>query len=163
MRCAPQNIAECVVAPAGAASLLAQRLRRPQEALVGPLWRARGTGVAFAVEPSSLELMADPGQLEQALVNLLRNAEEATADTPAPAIAVSARLTRGGRLRIEVCDNGPGVPGHLAGRLFTPYFSTKARGSGIGLAMARQLVHRNGGALRYARSVQPGARFFMTF
>lgn len=118
---------------------------------------------AFSVEPESLELMADPGQLEQALVNLLRNAEEATAGMPAPAIAVSARLTRGGRLRVEVCDNGPGVPDQLASRLFIPYFSTKARGSGIGLAMARQLVHRNGGALRYARSVHPGARFFITF
>lgn len=117
----------------------------------------------FSVEPESLELMADPGQLEQALVNLLRNAGEATAGTPAPMVTVSARLTRGGRLRIEVCDNGPGVPDHLAGQLFTPYFSTKARGSGIGLAMARQLVHRNGGALRYARSVHPGARFFITF
>lgn len=139
---------------------------QPQRIVVSEMFarlRALFNAATFSVEPESLELMADPGQLEQALVNLLRNAEEATAGTPAPAISVSARLTRGGRLRIEVGDNGPGVPDHLAGRLFTPYFSTKARGSGIGLAMARQLVHRNGGALRYARSVHPGARFFMTF
>lgn len=139
---------------------------QPQRIVVSEMFARLGAlfgAATFSVEPGSLELMADPGQLEQALVNLLRNAEEATAGTAAPAITVSARLTRGGRLRIEVCDNGPGVPAHLAGRLFTPYFSTKARGSGIGLAMARQLVHRNGGALRYARSVHPGARFFITF
>lgn len=139
---------------------------QPQRIVVSEMFARLGAlfgAATFSVQPGSLELMADPGQLEQALVNLLRNAEEATAGTAAPAITVSARLTRGGRLRIEVCDNGPGVPAHLAGRLFTPYFSTKARGSGIGLAMARQLVHRNGGALRYARSVHPGARFFITF
>ena len=139
---------------------------RPQRIVVNEMFARLSAlfgAASFSVEPEPLELMADPGQLEQALVNLLRNAEEATADTPTPAITVNARLTRGGRLRIEVCDNGPGVPDHLAGRLFTPYFSTKARGSGIGLAMARQLVHRNGGALRYARPVQPGARFFITF
>jgi nitrogen fixation/metabolism regulation signal transduction histidine kinase len=139
---------------------------RPQRIVVSEMFARLSAlfgAVSFKVEPGSLELMADAGQLEQALVNLLRNAEEATASLPAAAITVSARLTRGGRLRIEVCDNGPGVPDHLAGSLFTPYVSTKARGSGIGLAMARQLVHRNGGALRHARSVAPGARFFLTF
>jgi signal transduction histidine kinase len=131
------------------------------DALVGPAWRARGGDIAFSVEPASLELMADPGQLEQALINLLKNAFEATgADGRA---RVAARLARGARLRIEVDDDGPGVPDALAAHIFTPFFTTRKQGGGIGLAMVRQLVHGNGGTVRYARPVSRGARFVITF
>ncbi len=132
-------------------------------ALIAPAWQARGGSADFRVEPGSLELMADAGQLEQALVNLLQNAAEASAPQAAPQVTVNAKLARGGRLRIEVCDNGPGVPDDVIADIFTPFFSTKNKGSGIGLAMVRQLVHRNGGAVRYARSIGSGARFIITF
>jgi signal transduction histidine kinase len=131
------------------------------DALVGPAWRERGGDVAFSVEPASLELMADPGQLEQALINLLKNAFEAT-DAGGRA-RVAARLVRGARLRIEVDDDGPGVPDALAAHIFTPFFTTRKQGGGIGLAMVRQLVHGNGGTVRYARPVRRGARFVITF
>ncbi len=131
-------------------------------ALVDPGWRARGGRAGFTVEPASLELMADPGQLEQALINLLKNALEAAAQA-APEVLVTARLGRGGRLRIEVADNGAGVPDALAAHIFTPFFTTKKQGGGIGLAMVRQLIHGNGGTVRYAKSVGPGARFIISF
>jgi signal transduction histidine kinase len=132
-------------------------------ALVGPAWRERGGNAEFSVEPGSLELMADAGQLEQALINLLKNAAEATAGMAAPEAIVSARLGRGGRLRIDIVDNGPGVPDALVANIFTPFFSTKQQGGGIGLAMVRQLVHANGGTVRYAKSVAAGARFVVAF
>lgn len=133
-------------------------------ALLAPQWEALGGQVEFSVEPASLEVMIDPGQLEQALINLLKNAAEAMAGgARAPRAAVSARLSRGSRLRIEVADNGPGVPEALAAHIFTPFFSTKKQGRGIGLAMVRHLVHANGGTVRYARSVGDGARFMLTF
>ncbi|QBE63663.1 sensor histidine kinase [Pseudoduganella lutea] len=132
-------------------------------ALVGPQWQARGGSAEFSVEPASLEVMVDPGQLEQALINLLKNAAEATAQVASPRAAITARLGRGGRLRIEVADNGAGVPVDLAPHIFTPFFSTKKQGRGIGLAMVRQLVHGNGGTVRYARSVSSGARFIVSF
>jgi len=135
------------------------------DALVGAAWRARGGAVALSVEPASLELMADPGQLEQALINLLKNAFEATAgnDGKGGQAWIAARLVRGGRLRIEVSDDGPGVPDGLAAHIFTPFFTTKKQGGGIGLAMVRHLVHENGGTVRHARSVGRGARFVLTF
>ena len=133
------------------------------EALVAPGWRAIGGSVGFETEPATLELMADPGQLEQALVNLLQNAAEACAGRETPKVRVSARLSRGGRLRIEVSDNGPGVPDELLADIFTPFFTTKPQGSGIGLALVRQLIHRNGGTVRYAKSVGGGARFVLAF
>jgi len=131
------------------------------DALVAPAWRARGGEVEFSVEPASLELMADPGQLEQALINLLKNAFEATG--PGGRARVRARLARGARLRIEVDDDGPGVPDALVAHIFTPFFTTRKLGGGIGLAMVRQLVHGNGGTVRYARAVSRGARFVITF
>ena len=133
------------------------------EALVGADWTARGGAARFAVEPASLEVLVDPGQLEQALINLLKNAAEATAQLASPRVDVVARLGRGGRLRIEVSDNGPGVADDMAPHIFTPFFSTKKQGRGIGLAMVRQLVHGNGGTVRHARSVTSGARFIVTF
>lgn len=107
--------------------------------------------------------MADPGQLEQALVNLIQNAAEACGGQAPPEVRINARLARGGRLHIAVSDNGPGVQDELIADIFTPFFSTREKGSGIGLAMVRQLVHRNGGAVRYAKSVGGGARFIITF
>jgi signal transduction histidine kinase len=129
----------------------------------GPVWKTGGGRARFSVEPSTLEVLVDPGQLEQALINLLKNAAEATGGIVQPSTDVHARLGRGGRLRIEVCDNGPGVPADIAAHIFTPFFSTKKQGRGIGLAMVRQLVHANGGTVRYARSVSDGARFVVSF
>ena len=134
-------------------------------ALVTPGWQAMGGEVVFAVEPASLEAVIDAGQLEQALINLLKNSAEAAAaaGVAQPQATVTARLSRGGRLRIEVADNGPGVPAALAAHIFTPFFSTRKQGRGIGLAMVRHLVHANGGTVRYARPVGAGARFMLTF
>ena len=151
------------VPPARAQRVVVADMFARLSALAAPAWEARGGRALFSVDPGSLELLADPGQLEQALMNLLKNAEEATAAQPAPEVSVSARLARGGRLRIEVADNGPGVPDDLVADIFTPFFSTKSKGSGIGLAMVRQLAHRNGGAVRYAKAVGAGARFVLTF
>ncbi|MES2757967.1 MAG: ATP-binding protein [Pseudomonadota bacterium] len=132
-------------------------------ALVDPAWRARGGRTVFSVEPASLELMVDAGQLEQALINLLKNAFEATAQVASGEAQVTARLGRGGRLRIEVGDNGVGVPDALIAHIFTPFFTTRKQGGGIGLAMVRQLIHGNGGTVRYAKSVSAGARFIISF
>jgi len=131
------------------------------DALVGPGWRARGGNVRFTVEPASLELMVDPGQLEQALINLLKNAFEAT--RAGGQARVEARLVRGSRLRIEVVDDGAGIPEASVPHIFTPFYTTKKQGGGIGLAMVRHLVHANGGTVRYAKSVGQGARFVIGF
>ena len=151
------------VPPARAELLRMDALFERVAMLVGPAWRARGGRASFSVEPAPLELMADAGQLEQALINLLSNAFEATARCDAAQVNVSAHLGRGGRLRIEVVDNGPGVPEALIAHIFTPFFTTKKQGGGIGLAMVRQLIHGNRGTVRYAKSVTAGARFVITF
>lgn len=139
--------------------------------MVGADWRERGGSAVFEVEPATLSLMADPGQLEQALLNLIKNAAQATAQVSQPTLAVRAKLVRGGRLRIEVCDNGPGVPSGMENTIFLPFFSTRsaarpgtdAIGQGIGLAVVRNLVHGMGGSVRYVKAVGGGAIFVLTF
>jgi nitrogen fixation/metabolism regulation signal transduction histidine kinase len=102
----------------------------------------------------SLAVRADPDQLEQALINLLRNAVEAV---PQDGGAVSLRWRRdAARAVIEVQDNGPGPP--PANDLFVPFYTTKPTGSGIGLALVRQIAEaHDGGAALIERPDPPGA------
>ncbi len=133
------------------------------QAAVAPRWAARGGGARFELTHPGLRLQADAAQLEQALLNLIRNAEIATAETQPPQLGVEARLSRGGRLRITVRDNGPGVPAGLEQQIFLPFFSATPGGSGIGLTLTRQLLHGMGGRLRHARPLEGGAAFVISF
>jgi signal transduction histidine kinase len=119
--------------------------------------------IEVSVEPAGLTLYADRDLLEPVLLNLLRNAREATAGTEGAAIRLIARLNRRGNPVIEVSDNGPGVPPELATKIFVPFFTTKERGSGVGLALARQVMTAHGGFIRLVDSERRGATFALTF
>lgn len=149
-------------APTLADVALAPLLQAVQQ-LVEPAWTAAGGVVRISVEPASLALRTDAAQLEQVLINLAQNALQACAGRPRPQLDIEARLSRGARLRLSVSDNGPGVAPGLESRIFTPFFSTRAGGSGVGLAVVRQLVHGLGGTVRHARRAGGGACFVLTF
>jgi signal transduction histidine kinase len=138
---------------------LLQRLKQA----VAPKWIERGGEASFEALSPTLQLMADEGQLEQALLALIRNSEQATADVAEPRLWVQARQGRGGRLLISVRDNGPGVPAGLERQIFMPFFTTREGGSGIGLTVVRQLMYGMGGRVRYARSLEGGATFVLIF
>jgi signal transduction histidine kinase len=131
--------------------------------LVAPAWAEAGGTVEIAVEPASLALRTDAAQLEQVLINLAQNALQACAGRVAPRLRIDAGLSRGARLRLRVSDNGPGVAPGLESRIFTPFFTTRDGGSGVGLAVVRQLVHGLGGTVRHARRPGGGACFVLTF
>ncbi|MCU7371990.1 ATP-binding protein [Paucibacter sp. O1-1] len=130
---------------------------------MGPAWTARGGAASFELSSPGLRLMADEGQLEQALLALLSNAEQATAEQPQPRLWVQARQSRGGRLMLSVRDNGPGVPPGLERQIFLPFFSAREGGQGIGLTVVRQLVHGMGGRVRHVRPIEGGAGFLLVF
>lgn len=130
---------------------------------VAPAWLARGGSVAFDLATPGLRLQADEAQLEQALLALFRNAEQATEGQATPRLWVQARTGRGGRLHISVRDNGAGVPAGLERQIFLPFFSAREAGQGIGLTVVRQLMHGMGGRVRHVRPLDGGASFVLSF
>ena len=130
---------------------------------VTPSWTARGGKVRFDLASASLRLQADEGQLEQAMLALLQNAEQATANEVEPRLWVQGHQGRGGRLLISVRDNGPGVPAGMERKIFLPFFSAREGGQGIGLTVVRQLVHGMGGRVRHVRPLEGGAAFVLSF
>ena len=115
------------------------------------------------VEPQSLSLDADPEMLEQVLLNLLRNARQALTGTSNPEILLQARLNRDGHICLVVSDNGPGIDPEIASKIFVPFFTTKRDGSGVGLALTRQIMLAHGGTVVLGRSESGGAKFTLTF
>jgi nitrogen fixation/metabolism regulation signal transduction histidine kinase len=111
------------------------------------------------VDPPDLVAAMDRELMEQAVINLLKNATEAVAGLEDPLVHLAMR-EEDGAILIEVTDNGPGLPAG-ADTLFLPFYTTKPSGSGIGLAVARQIAHAHGGTLA-ARPQLHGARFVLT-
>jgi nitrogen fixation/metabolism regulation signal transduction histidine kinase len=123
-------------------------------------WPARRVGFDLAVEPESMMLDADPDLLAQVLINLLRNgAEAAEAHTSEPRVALRFEAARGGGATILVEDNGPGIPEEKRSEVFLPFFTTKAKGTGVGLSLARQIVLAHDGTIGIEAAELGGARF----
>ena len=103
----------------------------------------------------------DRAQIQQVILNLVRNAFEALSETAAGArqVTVSTRLLPLGELEIAVCDNGPGVSRGISARLFEPFCTTKPQGTGLGLAISRTIVRSHHGSLDYSTNTHRGARF----
>src|SRR5579859_52082 len=123
-----------------------------------------GAGVSFTlrVDPPNLAVEADPDLLDQALINLVKNAFEAVAVRSTPRVALTAALDARGRVAVTVEDNGPGLPADEADRIFVPFFTTKPLGSGIGLSIVRQIMVAHGGAVEPV-PCGAGATFRLTF
>ncbi|HEV3032505.1 MAG TPA: ATP-binding protein, partial [Polyangia bacterium] len=117
------------------------------------------------------DVAADEAQLRQALLNLVRNAREAmsTRQSGRLRVAVAARRGAGddGRdateIRVTVSDSGDGIPREHLGKIFDPFFSTKERGTGLGLALVQQIVVEHGGRIEVESGPDAGTAFSLTF
>ena len=105
------------------------------------------------LDGEDVTLQADPDQLEQALINLVRNAVDATLEAGGSKVIIRWRA-RAGRLHILVEDQGPGLP--ETGNLFVPFYTTKQGGSGIGLVLSRQIAEGHGGTLELENRGEAG-------
>lgn len=105
------------------------------------------------------EIFADQNLISQVLINLLKNAIEANENNPSPLIRIIAGLDIDGRPEICVTDNGPGISEENIDEIFVPFFTTKEKGSGIGLSISKQIMKVHGGNLK-VRSVQERETIF---
>lgn len=103
----------------------------------------------------------DRAQLQQVVLNLVRNAVEALSESPSSPrqVAVRTALLPEGDVEIAICDNGPGVSPAVAAHLFDPFCTTKPNGTGLGLAISRTIVKAHQGALEYRPNLPSGACF----
>ena len=121
---------------------------------------AAGVDLTVYVGEDAATLEADPDLMSQVLINLLRNAAEAArGHSDQPKVTLSFTRTRTGRVQIEVEDNGSGVPEGLRQDIFLPFFTTKAKGTGVGLSLARQVVLAHRGSIGLGSSDSGGALF----
>jgi two-component system nitrogen regulation sensor histidine kinase NtrY len=138
-------------------SIGAERFMEGIERLLNPSLRERG--VRFRCKSVGVfSFAADPEQLEQALINLIRNAADAAAGTPDPLVEVTCEL-RDAQILFEVADNGSGLLEDEREQIFLPFFSTKPNGSGIGLSIARQVALAHGGQLDFRANTPCGCVF----
>jgi signal transduction histidine kinase len=107
-------------------------------------------------ELDAIDIEVDADLMTQVLVGLVDNAVEAVATGGEIKLGVFANE---GQIELAVADSGPGVPAELRGRVFEPFFTTRAAGIGLGLAIARQIVEAHGGSIRVGQSISGGARF----
>jgi PAS domain S-box-containing protein len=114
------------------------------------------------IDPGLPAVLADRIQIEQVLLNLLRNAMDAmeAANTERRSIVVEARRKGNHAVGISVADSGPGVAAEVTDRIFEPFVTTKPLGMGMGLSISHSIVDAHGGSLRMAPSVPSGAIFF---
>ena len=108
-----------------------------------------GIEVEISIDPEDTMLYADRALMSQVMVNLLKNAVEALADAGGEGkITIGSTIDSQERIQIDITNNGKAIPAEVAENIFTPFFTTKTDGSGIGLAVSRQIIRLHGGSLR---------------
>ena len=125
--------------------------------------RQNNIRMATSVVPPDIEFSADEQLLEQVLINMMKNAIQALGNRPDPEISIKAFINKRGRLTIQVTDNGQGILKDVMDKIFIPFFTTKAKGSGIGLSLSRQIMRLHGGTITASSEPDVGTTFTLTF
>ncbi|MEN8248193.1 MAG: ATP-binding protein [Bacteroidota bacterium] len=125
--------------------------------------RKSSTDFTCTVTPSKLTINADESQVQQVLINLVKNGIEAVVDNNDGKVTVKAGIDKSLRTFIEVKDNGHGIIPEAIDKIFIPFYTTKKKGSGIGLALSRQIMQLHNGTLTVDSVEDKGTVFTMKF
>jgi two-component system sensor kinase FixL len=131
-----------------------------QLALIGAA--EKGVSTEFNLDPVATPVLADRVQIQQVLINLIRNAVEAMEQAPERKLSVTTRLTGADDVLVAVRDTGPGISPEIADGLFTAFVSTKSSGMGLGLSICRTIVEAHGGRITAHPAVGGGTEFQFT-
>ena len=126
--------------------------------------RSNNVQLRLRVADSLPPITADPVQLQQVLINLVRNAIDASIDVPSAhrEVILSANLDGDGMVEVAVADHGHGLSTEAAERLFHPFFTTKPGGTGLGLVISNSIIRAHNGRLAYRSTPGGGCTFFFT-
>jgi len=130
---------------------------------ISDLLRAEGIRFACKIIPEDLTLFADRSQMEQVLINLIKNAQEACSRNQSSEVKVHISKNEYNRAVIVVSDNGCGILPDVLDKIFVPFFTTKPGGSGIGLSICRQILLSHGGTITVESEPDKGTRVFVSF
>jgi two-component system, LuxR family, sensor kinase FixL len=132
-------------------------------ALIGA--KEHGVRVRYQFDPRADLVLADRVQVQQVILNLIRNAIDAMMNSPRRELVISTDMEgdqEGALARVSVADTGPGLSGEIAGRLFQPFMTTKPQGMGVGLSISRTIVEAHGGRIWVESNPDHGATFHFT-
>ena len=115
------------------------------------------------LNPKELILFGDQNQIEQVLINLTQNAIHALEDSEEKVITLRAYIDEAGKIILEISDTGKGIEEEALGKIFIPFFTTKKRGSGIGLSLSKQIMRRHKGNIQVQSSTGRGTTFKLIF
>jgi signal transduction histidine kinase len=129
--------------------------------LLRSLGVAKRVSVGIAVGDVPVKVMGNRGELEQILINLVKNAIEAIEDSGRKRGSVYVEVTAGSEVELAIRDDGAGIPAERLETIFEPFFTTKApgRGTGLGLPVVKQLVAAHGGTIAVTSELGTGTRF----
>ena len=127
--------------------------------LMYPSLKQQGIEFRIINQVHSPTVNIDPALMEQVLINLIVNASDAVRNQKNPQISLSYNLSIDGKVSLSVTDNGNGIPPDMIDKIFVPFFSTKKKGSGIGLSLSRQIVQQHNGTLILQTKEGEGATF----
>ncbi len=131
--------------------------------LLKPKIEAQRVDCVIDIEDSELKIAADFEKIEQVLINLIKNALEALVDTEKPELHITASNDDKYQVYIKITDNGKGIPPEILDTIFTPFFTTKSAGTGIGLSLSRQILSLHKGTIQVYSQVGEGTSFVMQF
>jgi len=131
--------------------------------LFEPQLASQHTAFSFDLSHPKLTINADPELLGQVLINLMQNALDALKDNENGKILIHAFETEAGKVKIQIQDNGSGIPASLHEKIFIPFYTTKEKGSGIGLSLSRQIMLKHGGNLVLSSEEGEGSVFTLLF
>ncbi len=124
--------------------------------------RLQSITIESHLAPGLPAVMADPEGLKRAIANLIDNAAEAMQESLVRVLTLETRLSeRSGMVELALSDTGPGLSPEVRERLFLPYFSTKQRGTGLGLVIAAKIIQDHQGTIRAEQRTPSGARFLI--